>query len=182
MNTTRRPQNLTERKTRVWTSGVLTMGMTALGVPGQIGVNTMGARFRSKTGREFLASDTLAHTWLKGLWNLNIAGTTTVRTTLQLGVGFYASGIDNGDFPNMNLHDGDWQLHDIRSGREPVLAQDVYHPDVGIGTILIESAGQRSVPRGVGYDLFAVGQIDGGLSGGTSTVSVGFTQLWLTKG
>ena len=72
-----RNRTLTPRKTRLWTSGGISILMTTPGV--QVGDNSMGIAFTTKTGREFQKSDTLAHTWLKGHWSLNVAGTRTVR-------------------------------------------------------------------------------------------------------
>ncbi len=157
------------------------MSLVAAGVAGQIFTASPGTAFITKTGRNFLQSDTLAHTWVKGSITQNSSGDGT-GVSLSLGFGFFPKQTDAADFPDLSAHDGDWQLHDIRSlietstatgsGKAPLLPTE-------LATVDIESAGQRSVPTaGDVYSLFCMAQVSA-LPSSTIDYHVSFTQLWL---
>jgi len=137
----------------------------------------MGEDFRAIMARGFVKSDTLAHTWVKGFWSHNIAGTPSVFPQCSMAIGFLPTLIDPVDLPDIAVHAGDWQLHDSRSLREPVVANEVMHPSE-LGSVDIESSGQRSAPGQSAYELFVVGQV-GAIGGGQTTFRGAFTALWL---
>ena len=140
----------------------------------------MGVAFRAKTGRSFLKSDTLGHIWIKGVYTSVAAGDGS-PVHFCMGVGFFASGIDNADFPDLDSHDGDLQLHDARGLLENLLTTRSLEPPE-LALVDIESAGQRTVPAGgTAYELFTVLQAVEAPSQ-TVTFVGSFTQLWLIAG
>ena len=94
-------------------------------------------------------------------------------------MGFYSNLIEAVDVADLQTHDGDWQMYDIRTLREPVLINDTLHPRE-LGMVKEESAGQRSVPAsGDAFELFTVASISA-IGAGTTVLRLAFTQLWLT--
>ena len=95
-------------------------------------------------------------------------------------MGFFARLIDDVDFPDLDRHDGDYQLHDTRTLQEPILQHAVLDP-TELASVDIESAGQRTVPSaGQVFQLFTVGRMSA-IGGGSLLFQGGFTNLWLTS-
>ena len=167
----------TPRKTRLWVTSRAVVTLVAVGQAGQAQFD-LSAGFITKTGRELTKGDTLAHSWIKGHWSLNIVGTPTVRSMCCLAISFEPRLIDAIDFPNIAAHDGDLQLHDARVLQEGVAAGDVMLPPQ-LAAVDIESSGQRSVPAGGNaYSLFLNSQITN-IGGGQVSFLGSVTTLWL---
>ncbi len=147
------------------------------GVPGQRS-NSLGAVAEAKLERALGPGDTLSHSWVKGYWRQTVIGDLS-RVQMTLGIGFYTSGVDNGDFPDLARHDGDWQLHDARSLQEPIVANDPLVPRE-LAILDLESRGQRTIPRGGdSYRLFLVVQASQVASAGVWELHAAVTCLWL---
>ncbi len=175
---TRRARVVTPRKRRVWTGGSVDLVLGTAGVPGTSPTPTMNTAFLNKVGRNYTPGDTLAHTWLKGLWSQSAAGDSS-KEILSIGVAFMPLLIDAADFPDLFDHDGDLQLHDSRGFLEPTTLQTPMQP-IQLATVDIESAGMRTVPSGGGvWTLFCFGQTTNAPSAGSFEFHGAFTQLWL---
>jgi len=174
---TQRNRPMTPRKTRVWNSWGAALSLTASGSAGQQSDTAPGASFLSRTGRNFLKSDTLAHTWVKGMWFSNAAGDGTSLTCL-FGIGFFPSLIDDGDFPPLTAHPGELPVHDTRALLENTVAKTSLNTPQ-LATIDIESGGQRSSPSsGTSFQMFVYAETIETPSTAT-TLLIAVTQLWL---
>ncbi len=173
-----RTRTTTPRKNRVWTTSPIDLAISAGGTAGQQ-FDVVSSSFIAKVGRALARGDTLAHSWLKGVWTQSAAGDSSFER-LYLGLGFYPTQIGASEFPDLSDHDGDWQMHDARGFREGVTVQAVFIPSE-LAAVNIESAGQRMVPRsGDDYRLSMVGQSDNNPSAGSFEFSGALTLLWLT--
>ena len=176
---TTRNRVVTPRKARIWTSWCVSLNVSFGGQGNGDLDTTPGLAFEVKTGRNLLRSDTLAHTWIKGLWSASAAGDSS-QECLYLAVGFMPRLTDAADVPDLEAHDGDWQLHDGRSFLHPVTTQTPMIP-IQLATIDIESAGQRTAPAtGNAYQLFVYAQSKNTPSSGSFECRIAATQLWLT--
>jgi len=174
----RNSRTTTPRKRRVWTGGAATLALNSAGIPGTVLSGNMNSAFLNKVGRNLVSSDTLSHTWLKGVWSQSAAGDSS-KEVLSIGVGFYPTLMDAVDFPDLFDHDGDLQLHDSRGFLEPTTLQTPMQP-IQLATIDIESSGMRTVPTsGDVYKLFLFVQTTNSPSAGSFELQVAFTQLWL---
>jgi len=174
----RRPRMQTPRKDRLWTTSACNLDLdTALQreATAQIGVD-----FRLKTGREFLKSDTLAHTWVKGGYSQDTIGDAGTEN-VALGIGFFPRAMLFANLPQILLHEGDWQLHDARALREVLVAQTPMQPPE-LSYFDIESAGQRSVPSAMAYEPLFVAAIRSAPSAGLVELRCMVTCLWLISG
>ena len=174
-------RNKTPRKARLWTTRTIALAMTVAGAAGQKSSDLSDA-FTDKVQRNLQPSDTLAHTWIKGLWKQSTVGDLSPMQC-AFGIGFYPSAIPQANLPDLLAHDGEWQTHDARTLLElpatTVLAGSPLLPEQ-FSFIDVESAGQRSVPRGgAAYSLFAVGAIGNTASGGVIELVATVTALWL---
>jgi len=165
-----------DRKERLWTAAPMEFSVNVAGVAGTIFNPNLGLAFRNKTGRNFLRSDTVAHTWVKGVWTQSAAGDSS-RERLSFGIGFFTPNVLAVDMPNLAEHDGDLVLHDTRGFREPTVLQTPMVPQQ-LATIDIESRGQRSVPSTT-TELLFFAQSNTGPSAGSFELQVMVTQLWL---
>ena len=163
-------------KERLWTATRMEFAVSVAGVAGTIFNPNLGLAFRAKTGRNFLRSDTVTHTWVKGVWTQSAAGDSS-RETLHFGIGFFTPAIDAVDMPNLFDRDGDLLLHDGRGFREPTVLQTPMVPQQ-LATIDIESKGQRSVPATT-TELLFFAQCQEAPSAGSFELQVAVTQLWL---
>ncbi len=163
-----------DRKTRLWTTEFVNESPGAS--PSQENLST---EFRTKTGREHLPGDTVAHLYVKGLWSQSAAGDSSAEE-LGIGIGFYPSAMDAIDFPSVLDHDGDWVLHDVRGFIEPTTLQTPLVP-IQLAAVDIESRGQRTVPRGgSAYSLwFVTESFNGAPSSGSFEFRGAVTILWL---
>ncbi len=165
----------TPRKGRFWTTSPVTEEIFTAGIPGQQATNVATTDFQASTGRN-LFGVTLAHTWLKGHWLASAAGDNGI-VTVGIGVGVYAEGIDQADFPDLNLHEGDWQLHDVRGLREPITTFTPLVP-IQLSSVDINSGGQRKIGS-PGMSLWVVFQSDQTPSAGSYNFHGALTCLWL---
>ena len=167
----------TPRKERLWTTATVQLTLSSAGVAGS-NSNNLSTPFVTKAGRQLLKGDTLAHTWLKGVWTQSAAGDSS-RERVHLGILFHPTGLDAIDFPDLSVHDGDLQLHDSRGLREPLVIQDpMVTPQMA--TVDIESAGQRMVrASGAATTLSIVGQTVVAPSAGSFEFTGACTCLWL---
>ncbi len=83
------------------------------GVASQESNISISSDFETKSGRS-LRGVTLARLWVRGLYFTQAVVTTPVVSSYFMGVGIFTQGVDDGDFPNLETHDGDWMLHDAR--------------------------------------------------------------------
>ena len=174
MQTRRNHQN-TPRKGRLWVTTQIGQIVSQAGVAS----TAMGIDFREKVGREFLPTDTLDHTWLKGVYTHSTAGDSSFEH-FALGIGFFTAGVDANDLPDVLRHDGDWQMHDARSFRDSITVQSPLIP-IQLAALDIESAGKRSVPRGgaASYELFFTAKSLNAPSSGSFEIVASITALWL---
>ena len=105
-------RNRAPRRERVFTTTEIALTLAAGNVSGasqQIS-NQMTSDFESRTGRT--ARDiTVGRVWITGLWFTLATVTTPVLIGLALGMGIFTEGIDAGDFPDLQSHQGDWFVH-----------------------------------------------------------------------
>ena len=172
-----RNRMITKRKNRLWVTSDISFALGTGGLVGITGVATPTTDFITKSGREMLRSDTVGHSWLKGVWTQSTDGDSS-RERLSLGLGFFSPLIDTGDFPLVEDHDGDWQMHDSRGFREPSGAVQLPMVPQQLATVDIESAGQRSA-MGAGMALFMVAQTQTIPSSGAFEFQGSLTVLWL---
>ncbi len=163
----------TARKNRVWTSEFVSLVGSQAGT-----LFNLSTAFTSKMDRSLAPGDTLAHSWVKGLWSQSAAGDSSAEQ-LGFGIGFFNAGIDPNDMPVLLDHDGDWQLHDVRAFIEPTTLQTPMVPQQ-LATIDVESRGQRTVPRaGNAYVLNLSAISLNAPSAGSFELRVAITLLWL---
>jgi len=163
-----------DRKTRLWVTSHISLSLSNT----TQGAVDIGADFISKMARNFIPSDTLSHTWVKGLWSQSAAGDQSAEQ-LCFGIAFYPANLTAANMPDVLLHDGDYQLHDARSFIEPPTLQTPMIPQQ-LATIDIESMGQRSAPKGgTAYDLVLTARSGVTPSAGSFELRGSVTQLWL---
>ncbi len=165
-----------DRKERMWVTSAMEFALSAGGTGGTVFNPNMGLNFRDKVGRNFLKSDTLAHTWVKGVWTQSAAGDSS-REQLMFAIGFFTPNIDAVDLPDLRNHDGNLCLHDARGFREPTVLQSPMVPQQ-LASIDIESRGMRSVDATT-TDLFFFAQTNLAPSSGSFELQVMVTALWL---
>jgi len=174
MHTTR-TRVFAPRKSRVWVTSeiniALSLGLTPV-------LNTgIGTDFRNKVGREPLPSDTLAHSWCRGVLSQSAAGDSSTQM-FAFGLGFLPTGQLAANAPNVLAHDGDWQMHWAAALLEPTTLQTPLIPQE-ISAINIESAGSRSFPKAFAYQPMVVAESSGAPSSGAFEFRLAFTTLWL---
>ncbi len=161
------------RRRRVWSNSDASLSVIVPGQGGQKLVD-IGANLQVGIGITHLAGFTVAmtHVDLTVMSSSDESGSSFLRA--HWGIGIFAGGIDEGDFPDLSLYEGDW------------LAYGTYHFQLpgAISTLVLptaqavrsyESRGSRKIDR-VGEVPFLVVQ-----HSGAENVDYHFSvsQLWL---
>ena len=166
------------RRSRLFVTSHFLLSTNTIGVAGQSSTVAMVTDFQSVTGRQ-LMNATLAGTWLRGLYTQNgAAGLGPVDC--YLGGGMYPAGMDDGDFPNLELHEGDWFIHDGRALRYTGSSGSILSPlnaSAG-GGVDIHSGGQRKVSHAAISPAIVL-QIGVAPSAGSVEFNGVLTALWL---
>ncbi len=158
---------MTSPRARIWTNNNYEVTLTALGAPGQKSVTTLGS-LRSALDISHLVGYTIIETWIRGYIAAGTDETGVLRNALQFGVGIYAGLIDDGDFPRVDLYEGDWMAWGSNSFRLPGVAFLPVLPEPN-AIINVHSKGQRRI-NDVGETVFMVLQEDL-----AATIDVNFT-------
>ncbi len=104
------------RRRRFWTTSVFNLGLTgaAVGTGSQDSSTAVFTSVTTKLDTSILAGLTLVKCYLNGYWRTAADVAAPVVNTFSVGLGLFPSGIDDGDFPDLSSHTGDWVLHDSR--------------------------------------------------------------------
>ena len=142
---TNRSRMITPRKRRLWVTAQHAMTLTVTGVGGQAVSTGITNNFRTVSSREFLQGDTMARTYVRGL-ALSTAGlaNNVLSIPIAMGIGWYADGIDAGDFPRLDQHEGNWALHEVIPLAQNTIAGPLHGLDRGFFSF--DSEGQRTCP------------------------------------
>ena len=106
----------TIRRGRMWTT---TTGFDLTMVAGDVGVASqkfnigISSAFETKTGRS-LRGVTISKIFFNGFYHTDVVVTTPILNLFSLAIGIYPEGMDEGDFPDLAAHAGDWLMHDTR--------------------------------------------------------------------
>jgi len=95
------------RRRRVWTNTDDTKILTVAGAPGQKAID-LSSNLLTGLGLAHLAGYTVAHTHVEILAQSDVDETGVSRVHMHWGIGIFAGGIDDGDFPLLDLYEGDW--------------------------------------------------------------------------
>ena len=119
--------------------------MVALGQNGQISVD-LGVNFETALDISHLVGYTLSRTFVKilAVSDSDNAGSGVIRAFW--GIGVYAGSIDNGDFPNLELGEGDWMAYGTMIFDMPGAASTVVKPDTA-ALIVNDFKSMRKIDR-----------------------------------
>ena len=162
-----------------------TVGLSFGLVAGQTGVSSQQSQDLTDALATKLAITpgkmTAMRAWVNGLYVTSTAVTTPVIGEYTLGIGVFTQEIDNGDFPNLELHDGPWMLHDARRlvDRNAGVLLEGLEPanTVGGSCLQLTTRSARKLER-VRDRLFMVVQKDRATEE-TVTLSCSVTVMWL---
>ena len=117
----------TPRRRRMWTADESTITVGTLGVPGQI-FRQIDVNFLTQTGWASMLGCTIArtHTCVRIDSNTN-TGNNLMRA--WMGIGIFPSGMDNGDFPDLSIYNGDWFVYECYTFQMPSAASTLVLPE-----------------------------------------------------
>ncbi len=152
----------TPRKDRLWTDRrvSITLPAASVGTASQDSVS-FGTVFETQSARA-LRGVTVSTMYVSGLLQNSSGVVTPISTRVHLGVIVAPTLIDNGDFPDLSVGDGDYMLRDGRICREEAAEPFIVVPNTGDswgGHYQLHNKSMRQIPK-VGYDLFMVAQKD----------------------
>jgi len=142
-------RNKGPRRPRLWTTIAPTITLLAAqtGVASQSFLG-LGGPYTTATGRELQSGVTIARVFCNLLVEEVSPATSAVTFCLAVGVGVFTQNIDAGDFPDLELHEGDWFLHDVRpfAERKTSLENRLVHPTTK-AQYQLETRAQRKINR-----------------------------------
>ncbi len=147
--------------------------VTALGQAGQKSVD-IGETLQTGLGISHLAGYTVVRTFVKGMATAAAGNTTEQIVHAQWGIGIFAGSIDDGDFPDLGLYDGDWLAFGSLVFKNPGVALNTVLPEAA-GYVDVSSKAQRRVDR-IGEVPFLVVQTN---RAEDYEFSFAISQLWL---
>ena len=100
----------TARRRRLWSTTVGSRTVSNAGQGGQAS-HDLGENVQQGLGIAHLAGFTLSRTHVRILMMSDVDNTAVSVLTSFFGIGIYAGSIDNGDFPDLSLYDGDWMAY-----------------------------------------------------------------------
>ncbi len=146
-------RNRAPRRSRLFTTTLFSQTIVAgnIGTASQQSNNQATSDFESKSGRT-ARGVTIARIWIRALYHTIAVITTPVISSYYLGMGIFTSGIDNGDFPDLSQHDGDWMVHDARPLIDTAVSTDpnVLNPEGAGnygGVVSIDNRSMRKLNR-----------------------------------
>ena len=166
------------RKGVLWTTSeislTLAVGLVSVSDP-QVTLD-----FRAKTGREHLKTDTVMHTWIRGLLAQSAAGDGSTEM-YAFCAGWMPRAMLAANLPPVLSHNGDVPIHYSNFFQEPAAA-GIVDPAQGAGHIDIESAGARSCPGAQEYDFTYWAESLNTPSAGTFALRLAVTTMWKIAG
>ncbi len=96
-----------QARARLWTSTTFSLPVGTLGQPGQVSVETL-ANLRSALGLSHMAGFTIIETFVQGIIHSDTDETALTFVTASMGIGVKPSGMDDGDYGQLDLYEGDW--------------------------------------------------------------------------
>ena len=148
----------TQRRRRIWSTTSSSLLLTTSGVPGQLSLN-LSDTVQGKMGLLSMAGFTVSRTHVCTLIASGAGEVGLDVHKIIWGIGVFASGIDNGDYPDLDNYSGDWMCYECNIFFLP--AQQNQH--VLPGEAAFNRADYRSM-RKIGRNdesLFLVAQIEG---------------------
>ena len=116
-----------QRRRRLWTADQANITVGTLGVPGQI-TRQVDVNFLASTGLASMFGCTVARTHTCVLIDSSTnTGTSFIKGWMGLGV--FPSGMDNGDFPNLEVYEGDYFAWECFSMLMPGVASTIVLPN-----------------------------------------------------
>ncbi len=146
---------MTQPRNRLFSTQVSFLNITASGFAGAKRSN-LGASLEAGLGVGGLPGWTVGPMWLAMLLLTDGDNTSSSVVTAHVGVGVYPSGMDDGDFPDMALGDGDWMLRSDIIFEMPGVISTLVKPDQ-VATQRLETRSMRRIER-LGDSLFIVVQ------------------------
>jgi len=98
---------MTMARRRLWTLTRGGLNLVANGAGGQQHAD-LGANLQTGLGLSHLAGYTVVRTYLHIVVKSSTGNVSVADNQAQWGIGIFAAGIDDGDFPSLALHEGDW--------------------------------------------------------------------------
>ena len=154
-------RNRAPRRGRVFTTTQVSLTLVAgdISTASQQSTNQMTSDFETRTGR-LARGVTVARIWIRAFYFTLAVITAPSLAQYSLGMGIFTQGIDNGDFPDVDGHVGDWMVHDARTLTDLAIstAPTPLVPNDGSGagsSVVIDNRSMRKLPR-VSDDLFLV--------------------------
>ena len=148
---------MTTPRARIWTNEKFTLALSAAGVPGQQRQQTI-TNLLTGIGLAHPVGYTVIGTWVSGLIHSDDGETGTGFLQLFWGIGVFTTGVDVGDYPNLELYDGDWFVWGNRQITLPGAINTVVLPEP-MSIISAHSRGQRRI-LDVGQSIYFVVQED----------------------
>ena len=152
MRSRSRTKSNVPRKRRLWVSTDINFTLTTALVAGQQFTTNLTDDFKARVDRNIQPGDTLHHLWVKGSWSMDAAGDGSSQD-VGFGVGMFNALMDAGEFPSVLIHQGDYQLHDVRALGEGLTVFQPMQPSE-LASVDIESAGSRTVTHQVNQAIF----------------------------
>jgi len=144
-----------QERAKVWTSSTFTLQLAAAAQPGQISAQPL-ANLRAALDLSHLVGYTIIDSRIRGIVHSDDAETGTGIDVITFGIGIFTGSIDNGDFPRVDLYEGDWLLWGTNTFFLPGAANKPVLPDQ-MSVIDVRSRAQRRI-NDVGDTLFLVAQ------------------------
>ncbi len=146
---------MTMPRAKIWTSSRLLVALSASGSAGQVSAQTL-ANLRTALDISHLVGYTVIDTRIRALIHSDDGETGGGFLELTYGIGIFAAGIDDGDFPDLSLYEGDWLLWGAVQVQLPSAASTIVLPPHAA----LEIARSQSARRisDVGQSMFMVWQ------------------------
>ena len=96
---------MADRRRRLWTSQNAEVTLSTGGVAGQIALG-LDTDFIASTGLASMFGCTVVRTFLRGY--IRSGDSTVSDMAAFIGLGVFPNGIDQGDYPDLNVREGDW--------------------------------------------------------------------------
>lgn len=164
---------MTTQRNRLWTNTDLILNVTAADAAGQVSQN-LTTNLQTGLGIPNLAGYTCVRTFVRGFVQSDGDNTTAGTVFAHWGIGVYAGGIDNGDFPDLSLYDGDWLAYGSLVFRNPGVALNIVEPERA-GYVQMDSKSARRLDR-IGDTMFFVVQQS---TAQDFLYNLSVSQLWL---
>ena len=105
-------------RAKLWTNTLGTLNVTSAGVPGQKRLET-GANLQSALDLAHLVGFTIIDSQYSVLIQSGSAESGTAPVSYHFGIGVKPTGLDLGDYGNLQLYEGDWFVYHAGSFRLP---------------------------------------------------------------